>query len=72
MLARIVDCGTIGGVVAAAWIACAWAAGAGDQLSWGGWTLLAVALVVTYGGIVECGARVVVRQDEGTDNDGKD
>lgn len=60
---RLVELGTIGGVIAAAWMAAAWAAGTGEALSYGGWAAVAAALAVSYGGLVECAVRVAARAE---------
>lgn len=62
-MTRLVELGTIGGVIAVAWIAAAWAAGEGERLSLGGWVLVAAALVVTYGAAVEGCVRVWAAAD---------
>ena len=63
-MTRLIELATIGGVIALAWIAAAWAAGEGERLGWGGWVMVAAALVVTYGAAVEGCVRVWARDAE--------
>lgn len=62
-MTRLVELLTIGLVAAVTLIAAAYAAGAGETISVGGWVAIGVGLIVVYAGAVEVIVRVVAREE---------
>ncbi len=54
---RWIECLIFGVVIAGAWLACLWVAGASKGMGWGAYVALALAMVVSYGGLCEALAR---------------